>query len=280
MKIQWVDSVYRKATYRIALATVLAASRLFGQTAAPAPIREWRRVGNAAIDRSLAALATGSVNRAWYSASGSLLIQTASGAVFETSDFENWKASAARVPVETANAVAARLPESNARVRVAMGASTIGYAFGKFVYRSDTGGAIWENLTAFRNTSILGDDIRDLAVSPANPDEVVVAGGAGVFRSLDGGKTWSGLNQSLPNLPAARLLSLPNGDRGVRLALAEPSVNGLTMLSAVEWEPGQKLAWHPTIARRWIRRRNNSRNTRNTLASACRRSPERAIQFI
>ncbi len=65
----------------------------------------------------------------------------------------------------------------------------------------------------------------------------IVGGSAGVFRSLDGGKSWSGLNQNLPNLSATRLLSLPAADRGVRVALSDGS--------AVAWEPGQKIAWTP-----------------------------------
>jgi uncharacterized protein (TIGR03437 family) len=253
MKVQWVGCVYKTATLRIAIATVLFWAALLAQTSQAQPVqpaaeiqRDWRRVGNAAIDRSLAGLATGPVNRVWYSNTGSLMVQTASGRVLETADFEKWKAIApgtsVAVPPNPQNALAVRLPENGAMVRVAVGAPSTNYAFGKFVYRSETGGASWDNLTAFRNVSIIGDDIRDLAVSPSNPDEIVVAGGAGVFRSLDAGKTWSGLNQALPNLPAVRLLSLPSGDRGVRLALAQPIANGVEW-SAVEWEPGQKLAW-------------------------------------
>ncbi len=248
MKVQWIGCVYKTATHRIAIATVLLSAASHAQITAPAAEmqRDWRRVGNAAIDRSLAGVATGPVNRVWYSNTGSLMIQTASGRVLETTDLEKWKvvapAAPSAVPPDARDALAVRLPESGAKVRAAVSASSVEYAFGKFVYRSEDGGASWDNLTAFRNVSIIGEDIRDLASSPVNPDEIVVAGGAGVFRSMDGGKTWSGLNQALPNLPPARLLSLPSGDRGVRLALAQATPAGVQW-SAVEWEPGQKLAW-------------------------------------
>jgi len=197
---------------------------------------EWRHIGNSAIDLSLAGLATGPVDRAWYSEGGPLLIHTVSGRVFETADFETWRASSATPPAASLNRAvsAARLAESNATIRTGR---EIAYAFGKFVYRSENNGASWDNLTEFRSESIVGGPLYDLAVSPANDDEVVVAGADGVFRSMDGGKTWSGLNESLPNLPASRLLSLPAGDRGANLALTDGS--------AVEWVPGQKAAWTP-----------------------------------
>lgn len=221
------------ATLRILTATALMAIGLAAQSAP-----DWRHVGNMSIDRSLAGLATGPVDRVWYSSDGSQLsVRTSSGRVFETSDFEKWRPAAANSPAEPAarTAMASRLPEGGAHVRGRAQTSTSLYAFGKFAYRSQDGGANWENLTAFRSSSILGEDLRDLAVSPVNEEEIVVAAAAGVFRSLDGGKSWSGLNQGLPNLPVKHLLSLPSGDRGVRLELADMSV--------VEWAPGQKRAW-------------------------------------
>src|SRR6202041_578904 len=105
------------------------------------------------------------------------------------------------------------------------------YAVDGFAWKTESGGAAWDNLTSFRGTSIVGE-LADLAVSPSNEDEITVGGSAGVFRSLDGGKSWSGLNQTLPNLTATRILSLPAADRGVRVALSDGS--------AVAWEPGQK----------------------------------------
>lgn len=223
-----------KVTVRILAATVLAA----GLRAQAPP--DWRHIGNTNIDLALAGLASGPVDRVWYSPDGSrLAIRTASGRVFETANFETWRAASATVPPEPVvrAPIPARLPEASARIRTRPRGAQFIYAFGKFAYRSEDGGSSWQNLTGFRASSILGEDLRDLAVSPANEEEVVVAGAAGVFRSMDGGKSWSGLNQGLPNLPAARLVSLPVGDRGVRLALRDARV--------VEWEPGQKQAWRP-----------------------------------
>ena len=229
--------MYKSATVRVLTATLWLALGLHAQNPG-LQTSSWRQIGNALIDRSLAGLATGPVDRVWYSADGSqLLIRTASGSVFATNDFETWQPSSAAAPAPVARSGAASLPESGAFTRSARTNSARLYSFAKFVYKSDDDGASWDNLTAFRNTSIIGGPLRDLAVSPANEDEAVVANSSGVFRTVDGGKSWSGLNQGLPNLPAARLLSLPSGDHGARL--------GLRDLTAVEWQPGQKLAWLP-----------------------------------
>jgi uncharacterized protein (TIGR03437 family) len=112
------------------------------------------------------------------------------------------------------------------------------YSYGRFVYRSDDGGANWSNLTGYRSVSIIGDGLADLAVSPKDPDEVVVAASSGVWRSVDGGLSWTGLNDALPNLHSSRILGLPAGVRGMRIA-----VDTAGSLSAWEWNPGEKLAW-------------------------------------
>jgi uncharacterized protein (TIGR03437 family) len=229
--------MYKSATVRVIAATLCTALYLHAQNPGP-QTSSWRQIGNALIDRSLAGLATGPVDRVWYSADGSqLLIRTASGSVFATSDFETWQPSSAAASAPVTRSGAPSLPEAGAVTRSARANSARLYAFGKFVYKSDDDGASWDNLTAFRNASIIGSGLRDLAVSPLSDDQAVVANASGVFRTVDGGKSWSGLNQGLPNLPAARLLSLPSGDQGARL--------GLRDLSAVEWQPGQKLAWLP-----------------------------------
>src|SRR5215471_9650558 len=108
----------------------------------------WVRLGNSAIDLSLAGLATGPVSRVWYSGAGdSVFIQTQSGKVFESKDFETWKPSTAAAP-DAGNASIGRAPEAGAKLRLAAGQSGAAYGFGQFVYRSADGGATWDNLTA------------------------------------------------------------------------------------------------------------------------------------
>src|SRR6185312_9816207 len=200
---------------------------------------DWRHVGNAAMDLELAGVATGPVARVWYSPAGDqLLIRTPSGKVFETNDFDRWTASPADTitpPVPEGRAIS--LPESAANVRNPAGSSPRVYAFGRFVYRSGDSGKNWENLTSFHGLSIVGDRIRDLAVSPSNEDEIAVAGSAGIFRSLDGGQSWSSLNENLPNLPPARIQSLPDGPQGAQIELPGARV--------MEWQPGERQAWRP-----------------------------------
>jgi len=84
--------------------------------------------------------------------------------------------------------------------------------------------------------SILGDGLTSVAVSPRDPDEVTVASRNGIWRSVDGGTSWIGLNQSLPNLPSRHIMGLPNGLHGVRLSLSSSATE-------IEWAPGEKTAW-------------------------------------
>ena len=226
-----------RATVPILIATVLLAG--LGQAQVPPPSSpNWRHIGNWVVEKSLAGPASGPVARVWYSQDGAtLFLQTSSGRFYQTADLENWRPSTAAPPPMPANALVPQLPESGANTRMQPGQRARAYAFGNFVYRSDDGGASWENLTVYHSASIVGGGLRDLAIAPGNGDELVVAGDAGVFRSADGGLSWSSVNEGLPNLPAARLLNLPAGDQGVKLALPTDE--------AVEWPPGDKQAWLP-----------------------------------
>src|SRR4029077_13176195 len=226
-----------RATVATLIATVLVAG--LAQAQAPSPVPDWRQIGNWVVDKSLAGPASGPVARVWYSQDGAtLFVQTGSRRLYQTADFENWRPATAASPPMPVSALVPRLPEPGATARMQPGQRARVYAFGNFVYRSDDGGVSWENLTAYHSASIVGPGLRDLAIAPNNGDELVVAGGAGVFRSADGGLSWSSLNEGLPNLPATRLLNLPAGDQGVKLALTNDET--------VEWPPGDKQTWLPT----------------------------------
>jgi uncharacterized protein (TIGR03437 family) len=181
------------------------------------------------------------VDRVWYSSDGaSLFAQTYSGRVFATNDLEQWHpAGDVVIPPPVSAGQAASLPEPAVQLRSATATGPV-YAFGAFAYRSEDGGVTWANLTAYHGASILGSTVRDLAVSPRIPEEVVVATTTGVWRSADGGASWSGLNQFLPNLPISRLYAVPGGTHGIRLALQAQAP------AEVEWAPGEKAAWKAT----------------------------------
>ena len=126
---------------------------------------------------------------------------TTSGRIYQTSeqngDFENWQNSGGPPPPVSANRVLGLAPGS-----------------------ADPPGAL-----------------RDLVTSPANPEELVAATDKGIFRSADAAKSWTSLNDGLPNLPVLRLLRTPSGDQGLRIELAGQR--------AAEWPPGEKQLWIP-----------------------------------
>jgi uncharacterized protein (TIGR03437 family) len=236
------------------LLVILAPWCAHAQTASPmagaVPTPDWRHIGNFVLDQALAGAASGPCKRVWYGAGVGLYVQTGSGRVYQTSDLENWQASSVPVPPAGINAVVGSLPEPGAQTRALPGDRSRVYAFGEYVYRSEDGGAHWENMTLYRGaspegTSLIGDGVADLAIAPGNIDEIVTAGVAGVFRSMDGGRSWSGLNGDLPNLPATRLLDLPVGDQGARIALNNDA--------AAQWPPGNKQAWIPASSTDLVR---------------------------
>src|SRR5450432_32109 len=163
-KIQWI---------RVALAALCLLAPSFAQRPTQT---DWRHIGNSAIELGLAGVATGPVDRVWYSDNGSTLyVRARSGGTFSTDDFETWKAAtAARVP-EARDTAIERSPEVGTRVRVREAARARLYAAGRFVYRSEDNGLNWSNLTAYNGQSILGEGILDVAVSPRESDDLTVA---------------------------------------------------------------------------------------------------------
>jgi uncharacterized protein (TIGR03437 family) len=216
----------------VLLLTVATATAAYAQVSS-----DWRKVGGSSVDLALAAPATGAVDQVWFSSGGSVLFaRTWSGRVFQTADFENWIPAEAGEAPAPAGANAARLPETGARIIAAAGNRARVYGLGRQLFRSDDGGRTWENLTAYKTTPIVGTGQRSLAISPVDADQLVVANDFGVWRSLDGGLSWTGLNQFLPNLSVRRILSTPSGTAGTRVA-----VDGL---GAAELPPGG-VVWQP-----------------------------------
>src|ERR1700744_3462144 len=212
------------------LALVFAFGLLFTSGAsAQEPASGWRRVAGTSVDEGLAGPATGPIAAIWYAAGSSgLFAQTQSGRVFETGDFVHWRLNTTAVAQRASfgAAVPLSLPESGAKVQAA---GTRLYATGTSeLYASDDTGRTWLNLTGYGNRSVIGGGFTSLAVSPANPQDVSAANQFGVWRSLDGGLSWRGLNEDLPNLMVRKLI----GRRTVELADST-----LIDVSAGSWTP-------------------------------------------
>jgi uncharacterized protein (TIGR03437 family) len=212
-----------------------AAGFLAAQTA---PV-EWRRVGNPSMEVGLASPASGPVDAVWYSPDGAqLYARTSAGRVFVTTDFENWTPAQTASPMADPSAPAVdRLPEPGAKLALAPAAPGRIYALGSQLYRSDDGGRSWSNLTGFHEQSIIGPNQRSVSVSPADADQLAVSNDFGVWRSMDGGLSWSGLNVHLPNMPASRILATPGGTHGARIVVKD--------LGVMQLSPGAE-SWQPT----------------------------------
>ena len=157
----------RRGTIR-ALAAVTLLSALSWPVLAQPSALDWRHIGNSAMELGLPSLATGAVNRVWYSRDGSTLYaQTASGRVFQSNDFESWQVLDAKIaPPTRETPVAVELPETGLWLSGQAVGSNRFYGVGHQAYRSDDGGLSWQNLTAYQGRSILGDDLSDVAISP------------------------------------------------------------------------------------------------------------------
>jgi uncharacterized protein (TIGR03437 family) len=176
---------------------------------APAQKTGWHQVGGTSVVEGLAGPAGGPVSQVWFSASGDrLLARTESGRVFETTNAQAstvvWNLNTTDTPPRArTSAPDALTPEAGAQVETAGGRM---YAAGRSnVFISDDDGRTWASVTSSNGQSILGEDFTSLAVSPANPQEIVVANAFGVWRSADGGISWRSLNEGFPNLPVRKL---------------------------------------------------------------------------
>ena len=217
----------RKDTFRLVLALALAAGTLHGQAL------DWRRIGPQALDLGLAGVASGRVDRVWYSPDGTrIFVRTSAGYAFVTRDLERWE----RVGAEPPATPPPGTPGPEPGITVQSTQRPV-YAGGRHVWRSEDGGQHWENLTLLRGQSIIGEGVLDLAVSPVNPDEITVAGLFGVWRSADGGTSWSSLNANLPNLPIRRIAAVPAGSGPLSVVFSD-------RLTTAEWSPGRFSGWN------------------------------------
>ncbi|MBN9660760.1 MAG: hypothetical protein J0H49_21390 [Acidobacteria bacterium] len=265
---------YTILTKRTAAAfTVLACAAL----AAPAEAQssrsllDWRRIGNSSQLLGLPSPAGGAADRVWFSQDGRILVRLSNGRVYGTADLEQWQSDSAQPPAFPAAPEGAVAPEVSARLVPANSNRTVLYASGRNAWRSEDGGLNWHNLTQYRAQSLLGSDVKDLAVDPTDDQRLVAATATGVWYSVDAGLSWQGLNEALPNLPVRRILAAPSGSRGVRIAVdsgTEPAHRDL------EWLPGQNAGWLPvkesssTIETELKRSLSTSLNATITTASA------------
>jgi len=233
-----IDTI-RSVRLLLAVST-LALVPALGQVPAEAARPDWRKIGGMSVDLMLAAPATGPVDEVWFGPEGRMLYaRTRSGRVFETADFESWTPAAAPAASTDSSVVvtAERLPAPNAVLRGTSADPGRLYALGTHLYVSEDGGRSWTNLTAYRGQSVIGPRQRDLAVSPQDTNQLVVANEFGVWRSVDGGLSWAGLNRFLPNLSIRRILATPANGRGVEVA-----IDGI---GAAELVPGSRAAASP-----------------------------------
>jgi uncharacterized protein (TIGR03437 family) len=233
-----------------ALAPVLLLFAASGLKAQVFPL-EWRRVGGPAFESGLASPAGGPVDRVWFGEQGQrLLIRTVAGRVFATSDFETWTTASAEPPPAPERPVASRLPARVSALKADPTREGRLYAWGDHIYRSDDGGRAWLNLTASGTRSVIGSRVRDLAVSPTDPDVLIAGTDFGVWRTSDGGRTWIGLNETLANSPIRKVLSPPRGAEPLRVWSPTGGVLELRSGSGSGWHPTRDAAYSLELERR------------------------------
>ena len=189
----------------------------------------WKRTAGTTLNSGLAGPASGPVVAVWYApGTGVLLAETASSRIFETSDFVHWRLNTtATPPASSPTASALSTPEPGAKVQMA---GTRLYAMAPSnIFASDDNGRTWLNLTGFNDRSVIGDGFTAVTASPRNRMEISASNRSGIWRSLDGGLSWTSLNPDLPNLMVRKLV-----DRRT-LVLADGT---LAVAGAGVWTPG------------------------------------------
>lgn len=197
---------------------------LAGQLA-PAQAEQWSRLGSYGIQAGLAGAAGGEAADVAFAADGrTIVVRVSSGELLTSTDGgETWTPSSGYIQLINL----ARERESSAGpnetvYRHPYRAGVL-YALGRELKVSFDDGLTWVVL-AGNGQSMIGSDQDSIAFDPLNPDRVYVANRFGLWRSSDGGLTWYGLNDRLPNFPEVRF---ETGPRGGAPALRSDALGGL-----------------------------------------------------
>lgn len=229
---------------------LLFAAAGLGQTSNADPSERrlpWQPVGARSVDLQLAGVAGDAVVDVAFSNDGNgLFALTARGDLWVTSDLgETWSRVAPGSEPEafrqTARATAINtkimgLParDPGATLRPHPYDPKYVFALGRDLHRSHDGGRTWVNLTADGAGSVIGAGQKAMAFSPLDPDLIVVANSRGLWRSVDGGLSWSDLNRYFPNLPEMRIWQASDSG-GIRVFLR--GIGPAESDSAGQWRP-------------------------------------------
>ncbi len=207
------------------LVALIAAAGLLAGAEQPAVGPHWTRVGGGALYLGLAGPIGAPVLDTAFSPDGRTLYARTAGRIWASGDLgESWE------PLELANGEPSPfgpqpVPPENARPPVSEPEAALiahpsvrgrVYALGKYLYRSSDEGLTWVNLTQDGPGSVIGFWQTAVAFHPTEPDLLVVSNAAGLWKSADGGLSWSSLNERLPNFPLSRFVS---GDRAEGLRI-------------------------------------------------------------
>ena len=165
--LQWTGWMYKLSTAQWRLATVLLShSGCRGRAQRPAvPCRLGAGLtptgGTSATPwwiEALAGPASGPVQaRVVRAGRNAVMPRPRAGRVYQTADLENWQASNARGASRRRERARCEVCRKRERRRARWPETTAACTrSANFVYRSDDGGAHWENVTAYRGASIIG----------------------------------------------------------------------------------------------------------------------------
>ena len=89
---------------------------------------------------------------------------------------------------------------------------------GNVLYRTTDGGINWDTMT------VPGNNVRELAIHPGNPDIIWAVrsnyiSGAKVYKSVNGGSTWTNVSGGLPNLPVNCIVYQEGTDDGIYVGM-------------------------------------------------------------